>query len=233
MNGTIEDIRREALEILRIDYPKVKAGVLRLEVFMQTKSKKAVYELRDFLDHFAMLFREDISVEEAAKHLCECHTHLRRCAVEPLEYMAEREFVRLDRYARWCARVPIVFGFRGNPVSKPEFFQKMKEAKQHIVDGRIVKTEGKACEHMEAAFATVTELLGQISPWRYLSQGLFWLLGIACTCVITTLVVQRLSRTPQVPAAIPSAKKVATPPQAKPPSPAKSPPSPKSAPKIP
>lgn len=233
MDGNIEDIRREAIEILRVDYPKVKAGVLRLEVFMQTKSKKAVYELRDFLDHLAMLFREDIPVEEAERHLCECRTHLRRCAVEPLEYMAEKEFVRLDRYARWCARVPVLFGYRGNPLSKPEFFQKMKEAKQHIVDGRIVKTEGKACEHMEAAFAAVTELLGQISPWRYLSQGLLWALGIACAAVITTLAAQRLSRPPQVPAATPSAKTIAAPPQAKLPSPAAPLAVPQSVPKTP
>ena len=174
MSDHIEDIRREALEMLRVDYPKVKEGMYRLEVFMQTKSKKAVYELRDFLDHLAALFQENIAVEDATKHLYECRTHLRRCAVEPLEYMAEKRFVQLDHYARWCTRIPFVF--RKNPLSKPEFFQKMKEAKRLIAEGRITKTEGRACEHMDKAFEIVTDLLTQIKPLGYLVQGLLWII---------------------------------------------------------
>lgn len=171
MDRNVEDIRREALDILRDDYPRIKAGVFRIEVFMQTKSKKAVYELRDFLDHFAALFQEDITVEKANAHIHECRTHLRRCAVEPLEYMAEKRFVKLDRYARWFSRIP--FAFRDNPLAKPEFFQRMKEAKTLIADGRNVKTEGKACELMEEAFEIVTDLLEQVRPSKYLFQGFF------------------------------------------------------------
>lgn len=175
MDENIEDIRREALEILRVDYPKIKQGILRLEVFMETKSKKAVYELRDFLDHFASLFQDDITVENAKKHLYECRTHLRRCTVEPLEYMAEKRFLQVDRYARWHARVPFIF--RDNPLSKPEFFQRMMKAKQFIIDGRYAKTEGVACEFMEKAFEIVTDLLEQIRPSKYLFQGFAW---VAC-----------------------------------------------------
>ncbi len=222
MSDNIDDIRREALEILRTEYPKVKAGVLRLEVFMQTRSKKAVYELRDFLDHFALLFQDDVTIDDAIKHVRECRTHLRRCAVEPLEYMAEKRFVKLDRYARWCARVPFVFGFRGNPVSKPEFFQKMKEAKQHIINGRIVKTEGHACEHMEMAFEIVTDLLEQISPWRYLCQGIFLAVGVAITAVVTTLAVQRLTGAQQTQATAPSGSAASAASQATLPQPANS-----------
>jgi len=169
---SIDEIRTEAVEILRADYPHVKEGLYRLEVFMQSKSKKAVYELRDFLDHFAQLFRQDIGLAEAEKHLHECHTHLRRCAVEPLEYMAEKRFVQLDRYARWFSRIPFIF--RGNPVTKPEFFQKMAEAKRLIAEGRVMKTEGQACQLMDQAFGIVTDLLAQVYPLRYLVQGLLW-----------------------------------------------------------
>ena len=175
MDGNLEDIRREALSILRDDYPKIKAGIFRLEVFMQAKSKKAVYELRDFLDHLAALFREDVTVEDAGKHIYECRTHLRRCAVEPLEYMAEKRFVKLDYYARWCARIP--FAFRDDPLSKPEFFQRMKEAKALIAEGRCVKTEGRACELMDKAFEIVTDLLEQVKPSKYLLQGFLWIAG--------------------------------------------------------
>ena len=34
MGGNVTEIRDEALEILRVEYPKVKAGMLRLEVFV-------------------------------------------------------------------------------------------------------------------------------------------------------------------------------------------------------
>jgi len=173
---TIEQLRQEALEILRKDYPKIKDGIFRLEVFMRQKSRKAVYELRDFLDHLCALHRDDISLEDAQKHLYECHTHLRRCAVEPLEYMAEKRFVQLDRYARWFAMVPFIF--RDNPLAKPEFFQKMKEAKGLIAEGRIVKTEGRACELMDQAFGIVTDLMSQVEPLRYVVKGLLWAIGI-------------------------------------------------------
>jgi hypothetical protein len=172
----IAAIRKEAIELLRVDYPRVKTGMLRLEVFMRTRSKKAVYELRDFLDHLARLFCEDITLEDAQKHLHECRTHLRRCSVEPLEYMAEKRFVKLDRYVRWLA--PISFVFRNSPLTKPEFFQKMKEAKQHIVTGRAVKTEGEACEHMDKAFEIVTDLLAQVGPIQYILRGVVWFICI-------------------------------------------------------
>jgi hypothetical protein len=68
----------------------------------------------------------------------------------------------------------------------------MKEAKGLIAKGRIVKTEGQACEHMDKAFEIVTDLLAQVNPSRYLAQGLLWgagvfiaglLAGIAAICL--------------------------------------------------
>lgn len=204
MCGSIDDIRREAIEIIRTDYPKIKAGMFRLEVFMHARSKKAVYELRDFLDHFAALFQDGIALEEATKHLFECRTHLRRCTVEPLEYMAEKGFVRLDRYSRWSARIPFLFAFRDNPVSKPEFFQRMKEAKEHIANGRHVKTEGQACEHMESAVEIVTDLLEQLKPSRYFIQGLLWVCGIIFLTFIGTFAAVRLTPPPEIKLIAPS-----------------------------
>ena len=185
VDDNIEDIRLRAIELLREDYPKIKAGMLRLEVFMQARSKKAVYELRDFLDHLAELFKEGVELEDAEKHLRECRTHLRRCSVEPLEYMAEKRFIKLDRYAKWFARIPFVF--RDNPLRNPEFFQQMREAKQLIADGRIVKTDGQARECMDKAFAIVTDLLAQASPARYLAQGICWLIGTFIAGVVAAI----------------------------------------------
>ena len=185
MRDNVEDIRREALEILRVEYPKVKAGIYRLEVFMRVKSKKAVYELRDFLDHLAALFQKEITIEDANKHLYECRTHLRRCAVEPLEYMAEKRFVWLDFYAQWYARIPFIF--RDNPLNKPEFFEKMKQAKALIAEGRSIKTQGRACELMDKAFEIVTDLLEQVNLSKYLWQGIAWVVVTFISGVLATL----------------------------------------------
>lgn len=182
MARTVQEIREHALALLRQDYPSIKEGVYRLEVFMRQKSRKAVYELRDFLDHLCSLYRDDISPEDAEKHFQECRTHLRRCAVEPLEYMAEKRFVQLDLYARWFAMVPFVF--RDNPLSKPEFFQRMREAKGLIAEGRIAKTEGRACQLMDQAFGVITDLLAQVQPLRYIIAGLCWLIGVLIVGVI-------------------------------------------------
>ncbi|MBM3334367.1 hypothetical protein FJY63_06875 [Candidatus Sumerlaeota bacterium] len=70
---------------------------------MRRRSRKAVYELRDFLDHLARVFSPEVAPEEAEKHVHEMRTHLRRCAVEPLEYQAEKNFVRVDQYVRFLA----------------------------------------------------------------------------------------------------------------------------------
>ena len=172
---TIEQAREEAIRILREDYPKIKRGLYQLEVFMRRKSKKAVYELRDYLDHLASLFRDDISECDAEKDVNECRTHLRRCVVEPLEYVAERRFIKLDFYVRWFARIPFI---RNNPVVKPEFLQGMHEIKSLIAEGRAVKTEGKACEFMSVAFAKATDLLAQVHPISFLIQGLMYIIGV-------------------------------------------------------
>ena len=95
--------------------------------------------------------------------------------------MAEKRFVKLDRYARWFVIVRLI---PNNPLSKPEFFQKMKEVKSLIVEGRIAKTEGHACQLMDQAFGIVTDLLAQVQPSRYLLQSLFWLIGALIIGVI-------------------------------------------------
>lgn len=149
---------------------------------MRFESKKAVYELRDFLDHLAALFREDISEQDAEKHINECRTHLRRCSVEPLEYMAEKRFIKLDLYVRWFARIPFI---RNNPTTKPEFFKKMQEIKKLIAEGRTVKTEGKACELMDKAFGIATDLLSQVHPISFVLQGIVWIISVFIIAYVT------------------------------------------------
>lgn len=182
MTQSIEDIRQNAEEILRTDYQTAKKAILRLEVFRRTKSKKAIYELRDFLDHYASIFKSDIAPDMAEKHLHECRTHLRRAAVEPLEYMAEKCFVKLDAYARFLGRIPIPS--RPNPFADRAFFEQMHKMKVLIADGRMVKTEGEACKLMDEAYSIGAELLAKVTPYRFLVSGVLWLIGLFVAALI-------------------------------------------------
>jgi len=178
------DCRRQALTIIREDYPAVKNGVLRLEVFMRRKSRKAVYELRDFMAHFAIIFDDRVTPEDARHNLSECRTHLRRCVVEPLEYQAEKGFVRLDRLSRYFGWV-----LWGTPQIKKNFYKKMVEAKALIAEGRIVKTEGKATEHFEKAFMIVQDLTAEVGPARYIVKAVFWIAAIFAAGIVTAMAI--------------------------------------------
>ena len=46
------------LRLIRDEYPLAKQAVIELEVFSGSRSKKAVYELRDFLDHLSEMLSE-------------------------------------------------------------------------------------------------------------------------------------------------------------------------------
>lgn len=159
--------RTEAIDILRDDYPGVKDGLLSLEVFMRRKSRKAVYELRDFLAHFAKIFEDEISPADARHNLSECRTHLRRCAVEPLEYKAEKGFVRLDRLSRWFGWVV----WRA-PQTKKDFHRTMVEIKKLIAAGRHVKAEGRAADSFRNAFELVEDLKADVGPVRYIIRAI-------------------------------------------------------------
>ena len=190
MARTIQEIREEALDILREDYPRAKESMCRLEVFMRTKSKKAVYELRDFLDHLAAIFySDDIPPDEAEKHVHECRTHLRRCSVEPLEYMAEKGFVELDEAAQRIQRYPFLLS--DNPFIKPNFLHRMRDAKACIAKGRVVKTDGEACQWMDKAFWIVEELKAEVEPTKALERAWFkaarWAAVIFAGGILTAL----------------------------------------------
>jgi hypothetical protein len=171
---TVDECRKECIRILREEYPKIKDGVFRLEVFMQTKSKKAVYELRDCFDHIATLHKDGITEEEANLHLNECRTHLRRCVVEPLEYMAEKQFFQLHKYVQRFGWIRFI---KDNPLSKPDFFHKMKKIKELIAEGRTSKTEGNAAQIFGEAFNESHALLSEITPLRYLINGVLVVVG--------------------------------------------------------
>lgn len=170
MARTLDEIRQETVSILQDEYPEVQKGLLQLEAFLRFKSRKAVYELRDFLYHLAEIYRTDITPEEAENPLAECRTHLRRCTVEPLEYQAEKTFVRIDRYVRWFGWLPWALG--RNPIHDSDFVNEMHEIQRLIAKGRAIKTEGEACHLLRDAFERAMRLQEKIRPIRFALVGL-------------------------------------------------------------
>ena len=125
MNQGVEDeiqkkeLQEKALDLLCTTYLEVKGIVASLEAYMRKRSSKAVYELRDFLDHLALIQKQEISLADCLHHYEECCTHLRRAIVEPLEYMAERQLLRALRYARYLSLIPYPRSW--DPIRSPEF----------------------------------------------------------------------------------------------------------------
>ena len=172
---------REAIRLLREEYPVAKKAVIMLEVFRRTRSKKAVYELRDFLDHLSAAFLKD-DEGQIQGHLREATTHLRRSTVEPLEYLAEKQYVRTYRayrYGRWMLNIP------GNPSLPEGAFGKLLEAQQMIVEGREEKTTSRAYEIFKKSFEISTDLYVGINPVRSILGLAAWTIAV----VVGTLTV--------------------------------------------
>ena len=169
----VRKCRENAITILREDYPAVKDGVLALEVFMRRKSRKAVYELREFLSQLAKIFEYGISSTDAEHNVSECRTHLRRCIVEPLEYKAEKGFVRLHRISFWFGWV-----IWRAPQAHKDFHHNMVKIKHLIAEGRQVKTEGKAAVLFREAFELVEDLKAEVGPLWFVTRAIIGLIVV-------------------------------------------------------
>jgi hypothetical protein len=167
---TIDDVRQEALRVLREDYARASQAIIELEVFTHSPSKKAVHQLRDFLDHLHYIFAtEDVSL--ANSHLEEAKTHLRRCVLEPIEYLAEKQFVEVDECCQqWILSVP----FKENPARQSDFLKRMREAKQWIAKGRMRKTDLGAYDDFHRAFEITTDLLNEVHPYQWRAKAIWW-----------------------------------------------------------
>lgn len=161
---TLQEVRERAIALVRQDYANAEKAIIRLEVFTRSRSKKAVYQLRDFLNHLHHIFTTD-DAAKAQRHLVEAETHLRRATLEPIEYLAEKHFVMIDEgLDQWIFKIP----FRGNPRMRSDFSRKMFEAREHIFRGRTQKMQHEAYVDFEKAFEISTELLAEVHPlqWR-------------------------------------------------------------------
>ncbi|MFZ0244293.1 hypothetical protein [Candidatus Binatus sp.] len=172
------------LQLLRDDYPKAREAVIELEVYSRTRSKKAVYEMRDFLDHLHRMLMET-DPEKVRGHIFEARTHIRRCVVEPMEYLAEKQFVKADRLYRW--RI-LIFGipFTGSVPQPAGIGPKLIEAQRLIAKGRAAKTSLDAYGDFKQSFQMTTDLCAPANPLR-LGLGVITLIlaAVAATLTIT------------------------------------------------
>jgi hypothetical protein len=156
---TLEEAREAAIRLLREDYPLAKKAIIELEVFTNSRSKKAVYEIRDFTDHVSEVFADNQSADEAKKHLDEAKTHLRRCIVEPMEYQAERQWLKVHRYYRFALfQIPVL--------GVTNAHTRLMQAKLKIIEGRQQKTHRDAYETFKESFQITCELADAVHPVR-------------------------------------------------------------------
>jgi hypothetical protein len=155
-------------QILLVDYPLAKTSIYTLEVFIKTKSRRAVYEVRDMVDHLAIALAGETTPREARLHLAEAKTHLRRAAIEPYEWMAEKKVLQIEKIAikgRWLHKFLLVrseIALDGN-----DLIDGLKKISQTIIDGRVCKATEKSLDHMKEALRLADELLKKTNPKQF------------------------------------------------------------------
>jgi len=173
-------IIKRIVELLNEQYlPYVKKAVLQLEVYSGEKSKRAVHELRDALDHIAIAVHKDTTEFLALKSLNAVEEHFRRAAVEPIEWIALREIERLLKVKRkgfWWWRLLFV-----KPPDSKEFNERILRGQELIAQGRYYKgiSLKDSYENLQKAYLIFHELLSTIRPEELMSRYFDLILALA------------------------------------------------------
>lgn len=154
-----------AKEVLTNHYPHAKTAILSLEMMAKKRSERAVYELRDTLDHISIALSPETTPCEARRHFAECHTHLRRSAVEPYEWMAEKTFLEIEKIA-----IKGKLLYRLLLLKPPEGHQVIDDLRiiaERITEGRVTKGTAASVLLMKEACKLATESLKKWKPKEY------------------------------------------------------------------
>jgi hypothetical protein len=177
-----------ASKILTEDYPLAKNSIYTIEVFMRQKSRRAVYELRDMVDHVSIALANTTTPREARFHLAEAKTHLRRAAIEPYEWMAEKKVLQIEKIAikgRWLHKFLMVrseIALDGN-----DLVDGLREISQLIIDGRVCKATSKSLEYMSEALTKADALLIKVNPKQF-HDRVFTACGWVCGGIIGLII---------------------------------------------
>jgi hypothetical protein len=175
------DRRAEVDHILTHHYPQAKEAILMLEIYSGKRSTRAVYELRDTLDHLSVALDLRTSPADARRHIAECHTHLRRAAVEPYEWLAERQFLKIEKIVtkgKWLYRILFLEAPSGS-----DLMVELREIGMLIREGRIAKGSGESLKHMKEASLKADDLLDRLKP-KQLNDRFFDLVLATVTLVL-------------------------------------------------
>jgi len=144
---------------------------------MHKKSRRAIYELRDFLDHLSLVLDSGTGQDGAdvRHHYEECCTHLRRAAVEPLEYMAETQLKRVLRLRKCLGWIPY-YPPSEDPFREPDFFDRVNEIRELIADVRTHKPEQDSVERAKKALAKANGLRESIPVGQNVVRCLYGVL---------------------------------------------------------
>lgn len=165
------EVLAELHKILREEYPIAEHAIVHLEVFQRARSRRAVYELRDVLSHASRVCGEDTTVQEAKDQLTEIRTHLRRASVEPVEFLAEKVWLRVSSIVEkgfwWW---PFLLLKKPNRIRLTEIVKERTEIGHLITRGRSLKSSAKAYPVMLEAHRRAQSLLDSLSPTELRSR---------------------------------------------------------------
>ena len=156
------DRKSEVDLILTEFYPQAKEAILMLEIYSGKRSTRAIYELRDTLDHLSVALNINTKPSEARRHFAECRTHLRRSAVEPYEWLAERQFLKIAKIVvkgRWFYKILWLEPPRG-----ADLMVDLKDLGKTIKKGRMAKGSDESLAFMREANEKADALLAKIKP---------------------------------------------------------------------
>lgn len=158
------------LELLTVDYVYVKEAIIWLTAYSRERSKRAVHELKDALDHIAISVQDDISEEDALMGLHAAKEHFRRAAVEPTEWIALEELQRLliiKEKGFWWWKFLLLKA----PDSR-EFNNRIKEGIEYIIKGRHFKgiSVQESFENLKQGYEIFHQLLEEVEPGELRSR---------------------------------------------------------------
>ena len=181
-----DQILAELQRVLQEQYPVVREAIHHLEVFLHARSRRAVFELRDALSHIAHIHDVETDAAEARKHLDEIYTHFRRASVEPIEYLAERTWMKCDRVLQGGFWWWPLIGMRKPSLEEREaYYDKRDEIGLLIVKGRNLKATPKAYPVLLEVFRCGQRLLNALAPNELASR--LYAAGLTVTCGILLL----------------------------------------------
>ncbi|MEW6095297.1 MAG: hypothetical protein AB1567_02045 [bacterium] len=137
-------------------------------------------------------FSHQLSPEEQDNELICAFEHLKRAAVEPLEFVVEERMSRIDKKRRFILFSKLLLV---KTPSKKEINDKVEEIKTHVRSGRLQKgLSGNLQEclnHFKIAHKKVIELEETLSPAILndrIFQVILLILGLIIGSILTKLI---------------------------------------------